>query len=184
MFKTLLFISSIFIFNACSTIDVTNDFDPAFSFDNVENYTVLHKSRENSNTLTDERIKTAIDTQLKLKGYTKSKRENADIYVVFHTGVQNKTKIVQDYQYVGVTPYRYGRGYGYGGMMSVPVTLTYDYDEGKLIIDILDAKESKIVWRGDATDRLKKHKTPEERMEYINEVMESIFKTLPQKNAM
>lgn len=182
MTRTLLFILSIFIFNGCSSVKVTHDFDPAFSFDNVQTYAIVHKSQEHGNTLTDDRIKTGIDTQLRNKGYTKAGQKNANIYVLFHTNVQNKTKIIQDYQYVGITPYRYGLGYGYGGMMAVPVTRTYNYDEGKLIIDILDAKDKKIVWRGVATDSLKDHKTPEKRVEYINNVMTSIFQTLPSKN--
>lgn len=179
MSKTLLLIVSILFFNACSTIDVTNDYDPAFSFDGVQSYAILYKSKDGSNTLTDERIMAAIDDQLSLRGYTKQKRQSADIYVVFHTNVQNKTRVTQDYQRIGVTPYRYGRYYGYAGMMSVPVTRTYNYDEGKLLVDILDSKEHKIVWRGVATDTLKKHKTPEDRIAYINEVMMEIFKTLP-----
>ena len=181
MVKNLLFILTALVFSACSTIDVTNDYDPAFSFNSVENYALLYKSREHSDTLTDQRIMAAIDNQLMLKGYTKTNRKNADIYVVFHTNVQNKTKIVQDYQYIGVSPYRYGNRYGYGGMMAVPVTRTYNYNEGKLLIDILNAKDNKIVWRGVATDSLKKHKTPQDRTEYINKVMTTIFKTLPMK---
>ena len=181
MTKTLLFILSTLIFSGCSTINVTNDFDPAFSFNDVKTYAILYKSKDYSDTLTDERIKTGIDIQLKQKGYIKVKRKDADIYVVFHTDVRNKTKIVQDYQYIGISPYRYGYGYGYGGMMAVPVTRTYNYDEGQLLVDILNAKDNKIVWRGVATDSLKQLKTPEERVEYINKVMTSIFKTLPSK---
>ena len=181
MTKTLLFILSTLIFSGCSTINVTNDFDPAFSFNDVKTYAILYKSKDYSDTLTDERIKAGIDTQLKQKGYIKVKRKDADIYVVFHTDVRNKTKIVQDYQYIGISPYRYGYGYGYGGMMAVPVTRTYNYDEGQLLVDILNAKDNKIVWRGVATDSLKQLKTPEERVEYINKVMTSIFKTLPSK---
>lgn len=179
--KTLLFILSSLLFSACSTITVSNDFDPAFSFSDVKTYAILYKSKDNSDTLTDERIKTGIDIQLKQKGYIKSKRKAADIYVVFHTDVRNKTKIVQDYQYIGISPYRYGYGYGYGGMMAVPVTRTYNYNEGQLLVDILNAKDNKIVWRGVATDSLKQLKTPEERVEYINKVMTSIFKKLPSK---
>ena len=181
MTKTLLFILTTLIFSACSTINVTNDFDPAFSFDDVKTYVIVNKSSEAVNTLTDARIMTGIDTQLTRKGYSKTDRKNADIYVIFHTDVRNKTTVVQDYQHMGISPYRYGRYYGYGGMMAVPVTRTYNYDEGKLLIDILDPKNNKIVWRGVATDNLKKHKTPEERMDYINEVMVSIFEALPSK---
>jgi len=183
MIKTPLILLSALFFSACSTINVSNDFDPAFSFDTVKSYALLYKSNERSNTLTDERIKSGIDMQLRQRGYSKVNRKDADIYVVFHTNVQNKTKIVQGYEHIGISPYRYGYryGYGYGGMMAVPTTRTYNYDEGKLLIDILNTKDNKIVWRGVATDSLKDLETPEDRVQYIREVMTSIFKSLPSK---
>lgn len=182
MIRSLLLIVTSMIFSGCSSISVSSDFDPAFSFDSVNSYAIVHKSKKFGDTLTDERIKAGIDTQLTLKGYKKVKRKNADLYVVFHTDVRNKTKIIQDYQYIGISPYIFGYGYGYGGMMAVPVTRSYNYDEGKLLIDVLSAKENKIVWRGIATDSLKNFKTPKERIEYINKVMASIFKSLPSKS--
>ena len=179
MARYTLFIFAILFFTGCSTIKVETDYDPGFSFNNVSTYAIAHKSREDANTLTDERIINAIHTQFEAKGYTKAKRSDADLLVVFHTDVKNKTRIVQDYQYVGISPYRYG--YGYGGMTAVPTTRAYNYDEGKLLIDILNAKDKKIIWRGIATDSLKSYDTPQERTQYINKVMESIFKTLPSK---
>jgi hypothetical protein len=175
--KSVFLFFTVLFFTACSTIKVETDYDPEFSFKNVSTYAIVHKSKEGANTLTDERIISAIHTRLKAKGYVKTKRSDADLLVVFHTDVRSKTRIVQDYQYVGISPYRYG----YGGMMAVPTTRAYNYDEGKLLIDILNSKDKKIVWRGIATDSLKSYDTPQERTEYINKVMKSIFKTLPAK---
>lgn len=69
-------------------------------------------------------------------------------------------------------------------MMAVPVARAYNYDEAKLLIDVFNAKDNKIVWRGITTDNLKQLKTPEERVSYIHKVMVSIFKTLPSKTVI
>jgi len=171
------------LFTGCSTIKVETDFDPEYSFSHAETYAIVYKQKEYEDTLTADRIMDGIRKELVSKGYTEVPRADADLFVVFHIDVRNKTKIVQDYQYIGISPYRYGYGYGYGGMMAVPTTRAYNYDEGKLLMDILNSKDNKIVWRGIATDSLKTYDTPKERTKYINKVMASIFKTLPAKSS-
>ncbi|RLA71617.1 MAG: DUF4136 domain-containing protein [Epsilonproteobacteria bacterium] len=179
MIKLILFTLTLILFTGCSTIKVETDYDPEYSFSNANTYAIVYKKKEYEDTLTADRIMEGIRTELTSKGYTEVKRSDADLFIVFHTDVHNKTRIVQDYQYIGISPYRYGYGYGYGGMMAVPMTRAYNYDEGKLMMDVLNSRDSKIVWRGIATDSLKNFKTPQERTKYINKVMRSIFETLP-----
>jgi len=181
MIRLILLALTAMLFTGCSTIKVETDFDPEYSFSLAETYTIVYKQKEYEDTLTAERIMDSIRAELASKGYTEVPRSDADLFIVFHTDVRNKTRVIQDYQYVGISPYRYGRGYGYGGMMAVPTTRAYNYDEGKLLMDVLNSKDNKIVWRGIATDSLKSFDTPQERTKYINELMSSIFKTLPAK---
>jgi len=181
MIRLILLALMAILFTGCSTIKVETDYDPEYSFSHAKTYAIVYKQKEYEDTLTADRIMDGIRTELASKGYTEVKRSDADLFIVFHTDVTNKSKIVQDYQYVGISPYRYGRGYGYGGMMAVPTTRAYNYDEGKLLMDVLNSKDNKIVWRGTATDGLKNFDTPHERTKYINKVMSSIFKTLPAK---
>ncbi len=175
-----LFILTAWLFSGCSTIKVDTDYDPEFSFADIKTYAIVHKARAGDDTLTVDRIIDGIHTQFEAKGYTKAERSNAEIYIVFHTDVRNKTKIVQDYQYVGMSPYRYR----YGGMMAVPTTRAYNYDEGKLLIDVLNPKDDKIVWRGIATDSIKDYDTPQERTDYINKVIATVLKSLPARRAI
>jgi len=179
MKQYIFFFFTVWFFSACSSIKVDVDYDTDFSFNHTKTFAVIHKAKAEENALVSDRIIAAIHSEMTSKHYEKTSAQTADLYIVFHTDVMNKSRIVQDYQYIGISPYRYRYGYSYRGMMAVPTTHTYHYDEGKLIVDILDAKQKKIVWRGVATDSLKQHDTPEERTVYINEVMHSLFKTLP-----
>ncbi len=52
--------------------------------------------------------------------------------------------------------YGYGDDFYYGGGMSMgsSTSRVITYDQGTLIIDIWDANEEKLVWRGTSTDTI------------------------------
>lgn len=126
-------------------------------------------------TLTLNRIDSALTNELTVKGYKKSEKQSADFLVYYHINVTNKTQIVNDYQMVGMYPYRY-RG------MMIPTTRTYNYDEGQLIIDMIDPKDNNIIYRISVKDEIKSFDTPQERTEYINKVIKTVLKDFPVKN--
>ncbi|QQL50088.1 DUF4136 domain-containing protein [Mucilaginibacter ginkgonis] len=76
--------------------------------------------------------------------------------------------------YWGYRPYWYG-GFPYygGGTYAVPET----YKEGTIIIDLIDRKSNKIIWRGFGVGEL--HHDPQKTIEELPKVVEGIFKQLP-----
>ncbi len=184
--RVLITFLSLLLLSACSTMKVETDYSPEFAFDTLSTFTIVHKDKEGDNTLTASRIIDALSNDLTTKGYQAVERSAADYYVLFHTDVRSKTKVDTDYQSLGMYPYRYGRGpgrgygYNYGGM-TTSTTRVYTYDEGKLIVDIVDPRDNDIIWRGIATDRLKSHDDPDERRAYIDEVIAELLKTFPVK---
>ena len=58
-------------------------------------------------------------------------------------------------------------------------TRTVEYDQGQLIIDMMDPKTQKILWRGMASDQLYDLDTPQERTEYINKAVAKILESFP-----
>ena len=166
---------SILIFIGCSSLQVSHDYDPAFNFNEQKTFVIVHHNREGEDTLYNDRLLRALEADLVSKGYVKREKEDADLVFVFHTKVEDKTDIDTDYQMVGFGMYRYG-----GGM--VATTSTYHYTKGTLIIDALNPKNKKIVWRGIATDTLKERKTPEKRTEYINEVIQELMQSFPSRS--
>ena len=64
-------------------------------------------------------------------------------------------------------------GYGYGPTYAVPE----NYKEGTIIIDLIDRKTKRIVWRGFGVGEL--HHNPQKTIEELPKVVEGIFKQLP-----
>jgi len=172
-FIYLLLITLITLFiSACSTLTTSVDYDTHYNFEKIRTFSIVHKTKEGENTLTNERIEKALTSVLNAKGLKKVSPENADLVFLYHTNVQNKTDIYTDYQMVG-----YGR---YGGMV-ISTPRTYNYDEGKLIIDAYNPKTNKTVYRVVAIDELPEKKTPQEREEYIQKIINKTLETFPPK---
>lgn len=167
---------SLWIFTGCSSLRISVDYDPSFDFNAPQSFAIAHYNKEGEDTLFNDRVINALQKDLQSKDYTKRAKEEADLIVTFHTNIENKINIDTDYQMIGYT------GYAYGGSM-VATTRTYNYKKGTLILDILNPKNEKIVWRGMATDILKEHKTPQERMAYINKVVKEVMKNFPHRSA-
>ncbi|MEL6926613.1 MAG: DUF4136 domain-containing protein, partial [Bacteroidota bacterium] len=70
--------------------------------------------------------------------------ETPDLLVYVYAMVVNKTESVTD------MPSHKGK---YGSLVQLNTTII-NYDEGTLVLDFVDAKTEKLVWRGTATDVL------------------------------
>jgi len=173
MKKLILLIAISFIFVACSTLKISTDYDESFDFSKESSFVVVHKSVDGEDSLTIDRIRDAIEANMKQKNYTKVSKAEADLIVVFHMDVQDKSEVQTSYMSMG-----YGR-YRYGGSMSVPITNTYEYKEGRLVIETLNPKNEKIVWTSTATTELKNQKTPQKRTEYINDIVKKMMEKFP-----
>lgn len=117
-----------------------------------------------------DRIRFAVDRVLLSKGYTMAGSAAPDFLVGYHATVQSKTNVttVND---------RYGPGYGAGwGHGSVQV---YEYDEGLLILDIVDPVGKKLLWRGSASDVVSQSRSVDARQEQLQEAVTKILENFP-----
>ena len=169
-FFLLLFFT--LLFGACSTLEVQNDYDPSYDFSKVKTFAIVHKQKDGEDGLTIKRIEKAMVKVLRKKGFMQTRPSKADLVFLFHLNVTNKTEIYTDYQLVG-----YGR---YGGMV-ISTPRSYNYEEGKLIIDAYDPKINQTVYRVVVKDEIKQKKSPQEREKYIEEVIEKALNNFPPK---
>jgi hypothetical protein len=165
----------------CSSYDINYDYDVDSNFNSFKTYQWMERTMSNAsgsaqsavqnNTLLDKRIKSAADTQLQAKGLTAA-AENPDLLVVYHTGLKNKVDVTD-------WGYTYAGSYWGGGLgRSVDV---YEYTEGTLIVDLVNAANHELVWRGSATGVVEPGRSPEQVEARINDVVARIFKNYPPK---
>jgi hypothetical protein len=162
----------------CSAYDYKYDFDTEANFAAYKTYAWIPitinqgattaRAALRSNTLLDKRIRTNVEAQLAAKGFTKVE-ENPDVLVVYHTGVQNK---------VDVTDWGYTYSGSYWGWAGRDIDV-YSYTEGTLIIDMVEAADKQLVWRGAATGVVEPGSPPEKLEQRIQEVIAGIFANYP-----
>ena len=173
MKKYLIYLmASVVAFSGCSTMDVSVDYDESFNLSKQKTYAIARKTTEGENSLFIDRVTKAIESNLDAKNYTKSGVDAANILVTFNAKIESKTSTYTDYQAFGIGRYRYG-----GAMIST--TSSYDYEDGTLVIDVINPKTNKIVWRGVGQTEVEHKKTPQEKSEYINSIVTQIMEQFP-----
>ena len=175
---------------ACSTLEVTTDYDPAAVFEGMKRYAWLPEPQKKTgdpriddNTLLDKRIRRAVDDVLALKGYTQSEA-NPDFLVGYHVSLDRRRSVQVLNDYYGYGPgwgYRYGSAYRPMGYVGPPEAYVYEYDEGTLILDIVKPGNRELMWRGAASDEVHFQKTPEEHEAQIREAVEAMLERFPPK---
>jgi hypothetical protein len=166
-----------------SSISINYDFDQSSDFASYRTFMWMAaplpeagnaKVAQQRNSLLEGRIKTATVNELTGKGMG-SVSSSPDLYVTYHIGAQDKVDI-QSWGY-GYGAGRYGGAYGgYGGGGGID---TYNYTEGTLIIDLIDASSEQLIWRGTATGVIDDNPSPEKLTENINNVVARILANYP-----
>jgi Domain of unknown function (DUF4136) len=119
------------------------------------------------NELNDKRIKNAVGNQLESRNYQFS--NDPELLIHYHIVIQDKAIVRTD-------PY----GYYYGPYWMSTETNLYEYKEGTLIIDLMDADTNSLVWRGWITSFLKSN-NPEKMDESIDNAVRMIFAKYPSR---
>ena len=163
---------------ACSGIRVTTDYDPSADFTRLRSYAWLDEQsgvegdRSDVTSLLDRRVRRAVDAEMQRKGLSAVDRGQADVLVAYHLGVETKLD-------VNTINSGYGGGpYGYRGGVYSHTTVT-EYQEGTLLIDVVEPKAKQLIWRGSGQARIWKSTTPAEREKRIDQAVGEILKSFP-----
>jgi len=133
-------------------------------------------SFEGTNDLMHSRIKNAIEHYLS-QGRLREVTEDPDLYVTYHAGTVEEVRVdarIYGYSFPGSwswDPYWFGPG---GTGTAVSTTNVSTYTAGTLVIDIWDAREEKLVWRGTAIDVFSDD--PKKADKKINKAIEKMIK--------
>ncbi|MAJ59402.1 MAG: hypothetical protein CBC48_05145 [bacterium TMED88] len=165
----------------CSTFHVTSDYNPEIDFSQYGTYFWLPAPDPTDKTngaqndgLLNQRIERAVDAVLSKKGMRRvEERADASLLVTEHINAKQKLR-------VNTTNYGYGYGrWGYWGGPGYTDTTVHQYQQGTLILDLIDAKNKELVWRGSAQSQLRDMKTPQEREKRVRAAVEAILAKYP-----
>ena len=166
---TLLLIT--FILSSCTSIKVFSDYDRNIDFSNYETFAYFKPEidKVDISDLDKRRILTALDSEMNLKGLSKS--ETPDLLIGFTTKAKE-----QIYVNTG-NNFGWGWGWGFnpwfwgnGGYNSV-TTRT----EGTLYVNIIDAATKQLIWQGKGRGGINEFmKNRDERISlFVHEIVEN-----------
>ena len=168
----------------CSSIKYSTDFDPTQDFGKYKTYRFATPSEVDPEDLLTQyplikkRVVAAIEEDFAAKGFELAGEGEPDFVVLLAAGSKERMQVTNTGGYGGggwYGGYRGYGGYGYGGS-----TYVNYYEEGTLVIDIIDWQEKELSFRGTATGTLSKdEKTPEESQADIDELVTNILAKFP-----
>lgn len=177
----LIGLAALLILSAgCQSINVNTDWDTSYDFSKVRSYAWLprHPNAQLDarlhNSLIDGRVRDAVNTELANKGFRYSTIEGADVLVNYYLGLEQKFDVDTIY-----TSYGYGYRGWYGPGVGSAQTVVNPYEEGTLMVDVLQAGTKNLLWRGTASTRLGRSSTPEKSKKTIDTAVSRMFKKFP-----
>lgn len=156
---------------------VKTEFDPRADFSALKTFAWAAPQRQSvenpilDSELLDSKVQAAVTTALRARGFVPGPPENADFIVTYHAARDLETRPASWSMGVGFgTPWW---GYSYPWQNTIIVSRAPEYyEEGVLIIDILDAANGGLLWRGWRGRPLsQRHFTPEAVQATVTEIL-------------
>jgi hypothetical protein len=164
------------VLTGCSSLSVKYDYDQDANWAKYRTYGWMENPQRNTDPtgpladtpLLRQRIQNSVNLVMADRRITSS--NDPDLLVIYHIGSQEKIQVTD-------WGYRYSDYYwGYGGRQ-IDV---YQFTEGSLVIDLVDAETQNLVWRGTGTGVVDQaQKSPEEMQDRANNVINKIMKSFP-----
>ena len=195
MLRRIALLGLALLLSACETMQVSHDYNPAVDFAQFRTWAwkdpAVQYQPNNPmlrSDLTEQRIVQAVSSQLDQRGLRPvAAGSKPDLLVQTWLIVANRQEqVVTNYGYGGPWGGPWG-GYwggpweGYWGAPMYNETRNVVYQVGTLQIDLIDAKDGKLVWRGSAEKAIDSSPTPAERSAAISEAVSKILATYPPK---
>ena len=167
------------------------DYDRSANFSAYHSYAWLSGDQEKTgdrradSSAVDMRIRIAVGTQLRLKGYQALPDGKPDFYVAYHIGLKDSSPSLSTQYYsdgmAGQAFTRAADTRSAGKSTPAANEPPPSYLTGSLLIDIIDAASQKLVWRGSAAGEVDPGLTSQQRDERTKAIVQSILSQFPPK---
>lgn len=171
-------IITLFLLNACSSIQITSNYDTSSDFTKYKTFSFLGWADDSELILTkfdQKRFEKSFTDELKKRGLTQVAK-NGDLAVSLYIVVDSKTSRTSYTTYYSSGGYGYA-GWGWGMGASNTSYHDYDYLVGTLICDIFDDTKKELIWQGVASGKINKEATNRDRI--IPRIVTSIMTRYP-----
>lgn len=159
MLFALLFTATI----GCASFEVISDYRDDEDFSVLKTFAWLQASKsENVMQINVERVKNAVDTKLKEKGFRLTE-DGPDFLIALYGGREHKIDVTTFWE----------------GYMEGEEEQIRNYEEGLIILDFLDSKSKKKIWRGEARGEFSPEWSQEKQKKIINEAVDKLLKNFP-----
>jgi len=95
---------------------------------------------------------------------------SSDLWAVAHVRLSSETQVVS---------YSPAWGYAWGGWAAAYYPIEYQIPVGTIVLDLVDVRQKKLVWRGIAEGSIRENRTNEEREEKLIQILDEMFATYP-----
>lgn len=156
---------------------INYDFVPGTDFSKYKTYRwrradkAMYPDEEN-----DKMLMRSIDTELALKGLTKTETDLADLYVIYQIAIFDDMEWSSFRTDIGWHSIGADSPAGFRGATTNTFTLM---KRGSLILDIYDVTQKKRVWQAHATKTVDPAAPLNKRVKNTQKVMAKIFKNYP-----
>ncbi len=161
---------------------ITTEADPRADFSAYRTwsfYTPLAIESDGYETQTSALAKAAVRAEMERRGYTYSET-NPDLWVNINAYLERRT----DVSSIPTVDYGYYYSYRHRAYFAVPYwnerTQVYRYTEGTMNVDLVDARQRRLVWEGVAVGRVANMR-PDQRAARVNSTIAEIFANYPHR---
>jgi hypothetical protein len=166
---------------ACKTVpvDVRYNFDRVADFSKFKTYKWVNlKDAAKIDDFRDKHIKDLVDAELARKGMDKTDVDTADLYLGYQAGVDTQRQFTS-YK----TDWGYGSGWAKGSWYSGVGGMVTEQAEvisiGQLAVDMYDAANHTLVWRGVASKTIDPSATPEKQQKNLAKAVAKLLSNYP-----
>ncbi len=165
----------------CSVIPVSVDYQPGYDFSHIGRYYWLAPQVEPqpasvyTSELVTARVAQAVEQQLQSRGILRvEQRTEADVLISYQLGIE---KLVDIDAFMGLegsfSRHSGGLGLGLLGARS------QEYDQSRLVIDLRDPGDNRLLWRGMAERRLMRFASPSAHAAFIQATVAAVLAKYP-----
>ncbi len=183
-YASLLF-AGLVVGGCASGLQVDQDWNPEIDFSSYNTFAILDEEtpRPSNQAFFEARVERALESVMEEKGLRLTD-SNPDLLVGWDAATEGKMSVsTYGSHYGGGYRGRYGYGGGWGGVgVSTTTTRVNEWEEGSLVIEIIDTDREELVFTSSAQAKITENLSPEERTERINQAVARMLREYPSNN--